>query len=87
YWTSLGFTLLGAVIFALARVRRVRIPQEAFIGIVYAVASAAAILAMSKTVGETDHLKDMLVGNILDKFDVVLSHVVDQLQRVPGARG
>ena len=83
YWTSLGFTLLGAVIFALARVRRVRIPQEAFIGIVYAVASAAAILAMSKTVGETDHLKDMLVGNIL----AVSWHEVERTALLYGAIG
>ncbi len=65
YWISLGFTFLGAGIFSLARMRRSRIPQEAFIGIAYAVASAAAILAMSKATGETEHLKDMLVGNIL----------------------
>lgn len=65
YWISLGFTFLGAGIFSLARVRRAHIPQEAFIGIAYAVASAASILAMSKAVGETEHLKDMLVGNIL----------------------
>jgi len=65
YWISLGFTFLGAAIFALARVRRAHIPQEAFIGIAYAVASAAAILAMSKATGETEHLKDMLVGSIL----------------------
>jgi zinc/manganese transport system permease protein len=65
YWISLGFTFLGAAIFSLARMRRVHIPQEAFIGIAYAVASAAAILAMSKATGETEHLKDMLVGNIL----------------------
>jgi zinc/manganese transport system permease protein len=65
YWVSLGFTFLGAAIFAIARTRRVHIPQEAFIGIAYAVASAAAILAMSKATGETEHLKDMLVGNIL----------------------
>ncbi|MGD0922152.1 MAG: metal ABC transporter permease [Terriglobia bacterium] len=65
YWISLGFTFLGAAIFSLARMRRVRIPQEAFIGIAYAVASAGAILAMSKATGETEHLKDMLVGNIL----------------------
>jgi zinc/manganese transport system permease protein len=65
YWLSLGFTFLGAGIFALARTRRGHIPQEAFIGIAYAVASAAAILAMSKATGETEHLKDMLVGNIL----------------------
>jgi len=65
YWMSLGFTFIGALIFALVRSRRKRIPVEAFIGITYAVASAAAILAMSKATGETEHLKDMLVGNIL----------------------
>jgi zinc/manganese transport system permease protein len=65
YWLSLCFTFVGAGIFAFARTRRGHIPQEAFIGIAYAVASAAAILAMSKATGETEHLKDMLVGNIL----------------------
>src|SRR5213075_3587975 len=65
YWISLAFTFIGAAIFAFARTRRGHIPQEAFIGIAYAVASAAAILAMSKATGETEHLKDMLVGNIL----------------------
>src|SRR5437763_16911883 len=65
YWISLAFTFLGAAIFAMVRSRKGRIPLEAFIGITYAVASAAAILAMSKATGETEHLKDMLVGNIL----------------------
>src|ERR1700716_3459321 len=65
YFLSLGFTFLGAGIISLARTRRGHIPQEAFIGIAYAVASATAILAMSKATGETEHLKDMLVGNIL----------------------
>src|SRR6202030_2213426 len=43
------------------------------IGITYAVASAAAILTMSKATGETEHLKDMLVGNILavSKYEVI----------------
>jgi len=65
YWISLVFTFIGAAIFAFARTRRGHIPQEAFIGITYAVASGAAILLMSKATGETEHLKDMLVGNIL----------------------
>lgn len=65
YWISLIFTLLGAALFTLVRSHNKRIPQEAFIGIAYAVASAATILAMSKSTGETEHLKDMLVGNIL----------------------
>src|SRR5213075_1674513 len=65
YWMSLGFTFVGAGIFTFVRSRHKRIPLEAFIGITYAVASATAILAMSKATGETEHLKDMLVGNIL----------------------
>src|SRR6266849_4760760 len=65
YWISLAFAVLGAGIFAVARTKRNHIPQEAFIGIAYAVASAATILVMSKATGETEHLKDMLVGNIL----------------------
>lgn len=65
YWVSLAFTFMGAFIFSMIRVKRARIPQEAIIGICYAVASAAAILAMSKSTSESEHLKDMLVGNIL----------------------
>jgi zinc/manganese transport system permease protein len=66
YFWSLGFTIVGAAIFSLTRVHReTRVPQEAIIGIVYAVSAAAAILVMSKAPQETEHLKDMLVGNIL----------------------
>jgi zinc/manganese transport system permease protein len=65
YWVSLLFTFIGAGIFSMIRGRRARIPQEAIIGISYAVASAAAILAMSKSTSESEHLKDMLVGNII----------------------
>jgi len=65
YWMSLGFTFVGAAVFSLVRGQKARIPQEAIIGICYAVAAAAAILAMSKAPSESEHLKDMLVGNIL----------------------
>jgi zinc/manganese transport system permease protein len=65
YIVSLIFTFIGAAVFSTIRGHRARIPQEAVIGICYAVASAAAILAMSKSVQETEHLKEMLVGNIL----------------------
>jgi zinc/manganese transport system permease protein len=65
YWISLLFTFMGALVFALVKPKDKRIPQEAIIGICYAVASAAAILAMSKATSESEHLKDMLVGNIL----------------------
>src|SRR5256884_8328103 len=65
YVVSLVFTFIGAAVFSTIRSRKARIPQEAIIGICYAVASAAAILAMSKATSESEHLKDMLVGNIL----------------------
>jgi zinc/manganese transport system permease protein len=65
YWLSLLFTFVGAVVFSMIRVRRARIPQEAVIGICYAVASAATILVMSHATSESEHLKYMLVGNIL----------------------
>jgi len=65
YWMSLGFTFLGAAIFSMIKGQDAHIPQEAIIGITYAVASAAVIVAMSKSSGESEHLKDMLVGNIL----------------------
>ncbi len=65
YWTSLAFTFLGALVFSTIRAQKAHIPQEAVIGISYAVASAAAILAMSKSIAQTEHLKEMLVGNIL----------------------
>jgi zinc/manganese transport system permease protein len=66
YFWSLAFTIAGAAVFSLTRLHQeTRIPQEAIIGIVYAVSAAAAILAMSKAPEGTEHLKDMLVGNIL----------------------
>src|SRR6266513_2989473 len=65
YVVSLIFTFIGAAVFSTIRGHKARIPQEAVIGICYAVASAAAILAMSKSAEQTEHLKGMLVGNIL----------------------
>jgi len=66
YWVSLGFTFIGAAVFSsIHSNNRARIPQEAIIGICYAVASAASIVAMSKSTSQAEHLQDMLVGNIL----------------------
>jgi zinc/manganese transport system permease protein len=62
---SLAFTFVGAGAFALARMRKERIPQEAFIGIIYAAASAAAILILSKSATGGEELKHMLVGDVL----------------------
>lgn len=65
YLWSLGFTFLGALIFSTLDFKKIKISQEAFIGICYVVASAIAILFLSKSSIEAQVLKDMLIGNIL----------------------
>jgi len=65
YWFSLGATFLGAGIFSFTRTRREKIPQEAIIGIVYAVSAALAILILSHSAEGDEHIRYMLVGNIL----------------------
>ena len=65
YFFSLGFTVLGAGLFALSRSSSGRVPQEALIGIVYAVASAAAILLLDRSNEGAEHIKYILVGNLL----------------------
>ncbi|MBI3291457.1 MAG: metal ABC transporter permease [Elusimicrobia bacterium] len=65
YYFSLGFTVLGAAVFAFTRSAHRRIPQEAIIGIVYAVSAAAAILIIDRAPEGTEHIKYILVGNLL----------------------
>ena len=65
YAFSLGSTLIGAAVFSLTRARHEKVPQEALIGIVYATASAVAILILARSADAGEHLKGMLVGNIL----------------------
>ena len=65
YWTSLGFTMLGAAIFSLTRLKNERVPQEAIIGIAYVVSAALLILLLSRSGEGDEHIKQALVGNIL----------------------
>jgi len=64
---ALGFTTLGALVFALTRERSAtrRVPQEAFIGIVYIVATAAALLVANQLAAGEEAIKDVLSGNLL----------------------
>jgi len=63
---ALGFTTLGAALFALTRSeQKGLVPQEAIIGIVYVVASAAAILVADRTPRGGEAIKDILVGSLL----------------------
>ena len=62
---ALFFPFVGAGIFALTRFRHVRVPQEAFIGIVYIVSAAATVMVLSRTASGDEDIKNLLVGNIL----------------------
>jgi zinc/manganese transport system permease protein len=59
------FTLIGAFAFSVMQPRDKRVPQEAVIGIIYAVASAVAILLISKTPQADADVTAILFGNIL----------------------
>ncbi|MFQ5839371.1 MAG: metal ABC transporter permease [Candidatus Methylomirabilales bacterium] len=65
YLFSLSFTLLGAGIFALTRSEERSLSQEAVIGITYAMAAAAVILILDRAPQGGEHLRYLLVGNIL----------------------
>ncbi len=66
YFFALGFTAFGAALFSLTRTAaHGRVPQEALIGIVYVVASAAAILVADKAPHGADAIKDVLVGSLI----------------------
>ncbi len=65
YLYSLGFAFIGAAIFSLSRFKDNRIPQEAIIGITFAVASSAAILIAERAPQGAEHVEEMLTGAIL----------------------
>ncbi len=74
YLFSLGFAFVGAIIFTFARGVKGKVPQEAIIGIVYAVSAAASILAVSHSPEGSEHIEHLLIGSILTVTpDVVLS--------------
>jgi len=77
YYYALAFTAAGAAVFALTRERRGAVPQEAIIGIVYAVTAALAVLVLDRVPQGGEHIKQLLVGSIL-------SVTVDDVGRIAG---
>src|SRR5262245_47733777 len=65
YWYALGFTVAGAALFSVSRIDRAPIPQEAVIGIVYAVSAALAVLVVDRAPQGGEHIPQRLVGGIL----------------------
>ena len=57
YLVSLGFTMVGALLFTFARGLADRVPVEAIIGIVYAVASAVAVIAADRLPHGADEIR------------------------------
>jgi zinc/manganese transport system permease protein len=69
---SIVFTMVGAFILSFVNVKDKRLKQEAIIGIVYAVASAATVLLISKAPhGESD-ISEVLFGSL---FTVTIAQI------------
>lgn len=62
---AFGFTVFGAAVFAFTRRARAYLSQEAVVGIVYAVASAAMILVLSRSPHGAEEIESVLVGSLL----------------------
>ena len=68
-WQSYAFglmaTIAGALVLAMTRTRERHVSQEAVIGVVYAVSSAGAVLLADRAPHGVEHVRAMLVGNLL----------------------
>jgi len=79
YLYSLTFAFFGAFLFSATRFKnRSDIPQEAIIGLVYAVAAAMAFLLLDRAATGSEHIKDILMGNLLwvRKAEVIKATVI-----------
>ena len=77
YFVSLAFTLFAALLFAWARRYENKVSQEVLIGIVYALASALAILVVHNLAHGSEYIKEILVGRILwVSWDEVIKTVI-----------
>ncbi len=65
YFYSLAFTIFGAFVFSVTRMKGEKVPHEAIIGIVYAVTFAATILVLSRSALGPQELDHILKGELL----------------------
>lgn len=65
YFISLGCCFIAAAIFAFSKRFETSFPQEAIIGIIYALSSAALVLVVDHLAHGAEHIKEMLVGQVL----------------------
>src|SRR4030095_10397526 len=62
---ALLFTAIGAALLTLTRALARYVSQEAFVGILYVVATAATILVVDRAPQGAEHVKKILIGSIL----------------------
>jgi len=65
YAVGLAATLVAAGLFSVTRMEHDYIPQEAIIGIVYVVATAATILLAAQAPRGAEHVEELLTGTLL----------------------
>ena len=65
YGYALAFAVGGGLLFAVTPVRKGPLPQEAIIGIVYAVSAALTVLVVDRAPQGAERIKQLLVGSIL----------------------
>ncbi len=65
YLYSLAFTIFGAFIFSITKMKTERVPHEAIIGIVYAVTFAATMLVISRSPLGPQELDHIIKGELL----------------------
>lgn len=64
-WIPIVATLVGAFLLSLIKIKDKRLKQEAIIGIIYAICSAATVLLISKSAHGDSDIQEVLFGNIL----------------------
>lgn len=62
---SLLFAIAGAWVFSITRTKGERVPQEAIIGLAFAIASAGSIVLSAENPHGAEHLRDVMAGSIL----------------------
>jgi len=72
---ALLFTAIGAALFTSIRGLSRHVSQEAFVGIVYVVATAATIMVVDRLPQGAEHVKKMLVGSILTVDSAELARI------------
>ncbi len=65
YFYSLAFTIFGAFVFSVTKMKGEKVPHEAIIGIVYAVTFAATILVLSRSALGPQELDHIIKGELL----------------------